>query len=169
MTEARAPAEDSLSNRGQRDSLGPEAKASSLPPPSLKGLSCAKNCTQSLCSRQLVAKKSLGGVCLLPHQNTVGSGARGRTGRHKLQGPLRNDTWHLCFKVLGIQDGDSSIKSSAGHVWLHRLKALEAGPVRRQPGGWALPARPVNVRVEGGGREYSGASLSFLDFYFLIH
>lgn len=87
VTEAHAPAEDSLRSGGQSHSLGPGAEASSLPPPSLKGLSCAKNSTRPKSLPQLVAKKSLDVLCFFLHQNTVGSGGEGQDPLPQLAGP----------------------------------------------------------------------------------
>lgn len=97
MTEAHAPAEDSLRRGGQSHSLGPGAKASSLPLPSLKGLSCAENSTRSLCPSSWPRGAWM--ACASFFIRTQWEvGVRGRTRCHNLQGPLQNDTWCLCFR-----------------------------------------------------------------------
>ena len=173
VTEAHAPAEDSLRSRGQSHSLGPEAKASSLPPPSLKGLSCAKNSNQSLCPSSWPRRAWM--ACASFFIRTQWEvGVRGRTRCHNLQGPLQNDTWCLCFKWLRIQDGDSRAFNQAQGPSEH--KALHSHTSRRPRklslsegclGPGRRPAQCLCVPACGRRREHLGASLSFLNFYFL--
>ena len=143
VTEAHAPAEDSLRSGGQSHSLGPGAEASSLPPPSLKGLSCAKNSTRSLCPSSWPRRAWMSCASFFIRTQWE-VGVRGRTRCHNLQGPLQNDTSCLCFRWLRFQDGDSRASVKPGALLSERpctaTQAEGPGSCPCQKAAWGLGA-----------------------------